>query len=397
MINRRVYRFRLVPTPAQEQRLFQFAGCCRWVWNWALLEKQEHYKSEKKGLQTSVLKAQLPKLKKQSETAWLGECDSQALQEVLRDLDRAYANFFAKQAGFPKLKSRTKCRPAFRVSQRVSIVAGCVTIPKIGPIRIRQSRAVTGTTKSATIKQDACGDWHVTLVAEFTVPEAQVPAEKIVGIDLGLKEFAVLSTGERIAAPRFFRHQQHKLKKAQRQLARRKKGSHRRAKAKKRVARIHRQTTNRRADFIHKFTTGIIRQFDAVCIEDLSVKGMARTNRAKSVLDAALRETRRQLEYKALWRGKRVAVIDRWYPSSKTCHHCAWIYQNLIEKERSWICGGCGAIVDRDWNASLNIRAEGAKQFTVAVGHTETLNTRGPDVRLPFVEAVGVEARIPQL
>ena len=205
MITRRVYRFRLVPNQAQEQRLFQFAECCRWVWNWALLEKQKHYQEQKKTLLTSVLKSQLPKLKKQPETVWLGECDSQALQEVLRDLDRAYANFFAKRARFPKRKSRSKSRSSFRVSQRVSVVDGCVIIPKIGSIRSWQSQAVTGTTKSATVKQDACGDWHVTLVAECAAPDAQVPAETVVGLDLGLKEFAVLSTGERIAAPRFFR------------------------------------------------------------------------------------------------------------------------------------------------------------------------------------------------
>ena len=397
MKTRRVYRFRLVPNPAQEQQLLQFAGCCRWVWNWALLEKQKHYQTKKETLLTSVLKAQLPKLKKQPETAWLGECDSQALQEVLRDLDRAYANFFAKRARFPKRKSRRKSRPSFRVSQRVSVTDGSVTIPKIGSVRIRQSQKIEGATKSATIKQDACGDWHVTLVSEFAVPDVQLPAEKIIGIDLGLKEFAVFSTGERVPAPRFFRQQQRKLKKAQRQLARRQKGSHRRAKARRKVAGVHRQTANKRADFIHKFTTGIIRRFDAVCLEDLCVKGMARSNRGKSALDAALRETRRQLEYKALWSGKRVTVIDRWYPSSKTCHHCGWIYRDMTEEERSWLCGGCGAKNDRDFNASLNIRDEGTKQFMVAVGHTETLNAHGPDVRLPFVEAVGVEVRIPRL
>jgi len=210
-------------------------------------------------------------------------------------------------------------------------------------------------------------------------------ANSSVGVDLGLKDFAVLSTGERIQSPKFFRKQQRKLRKAQRAFSRTKKGSKRRAKAKIRQARVHAQTARRRSDFLHKITTNLVRKYDAVSIEDLSVKGLARTKLAKSIHDASLGEFRRQLEYKALWHRKHVPIIDRFFPSSKTCHVCGAINGALTLLDRDWTCPGCGSVLDRDLNASLNIRAEGLKLITVAVGHPETLNARGADVR-PSVE-----------
>ncbi len=379
--------------PDAEQRgaLARNAGCRRYIWNWALGRKQQYYRENGVGLQTSILSGELPTLKCQPETAWLAEADSQSLQQTLRDLDRAFKNFFEKRARFPRFKSRKRDEPRFRISQRVAVANGTVLVPKIGPVPIRQSQPVDGATKSATFKRDVTGHWHVTLVTEFEMPDTALPAAdpaRVVGVDLGLKDFAVLSDGTRIAIPQFFRRAERNLRKAQRVFSRREKGSKRRLRAKRNVSLVHRKVANQRKDFVHKFTTGLVAKYDGICIEDLSVKGLAKTKLAKSVLDAAFGETRRLIEYKAVWNRRHLAVIDRWYPSSKTCHVCGAVNAALTLADRSWTCSGCGSVRDRDSNASLNIKAEGLK--LLAVGCTDS-NAHGANVRLPQVEAVGVE------
>jgi putative transposase len=227
-------------------------------------------------------------------------------------------------------------------------------------------------------------------------PLVPADAAAVVGVDLGLKDFAVVSDGRRIPAPKFFRRQEHKLRRAQRVLSRRQTRSNRRAKAKLAVARIHARTANLRKDFLHKLTTELIRKQEGICIEDLSIKALAKTKLGKSILDAAFGEFRRQLEYKTIWNRRHLAVISRWFPSSRTCHVCGAVNDALTLADRSWACP-CGACHDRDLNAAQNIRSEGLHLIVVAEGYAETLNAHGPDVRLPLVEAAGVEARIPRL
>jgi putative transposase len=396
---RKMYRFRMRPTTAQEQQLRFQAGARRFVWNWALARKRDYYKEHGKGVPTNVLKAELPKLKAEPETAWMKSADSQSLQETLRDLDRAFVNFFQKRAGFPRFKSRKRDAARFRISQRVVVANGAVSVPKIGSVRIHQSQSIDGDTKSATFKQDASGNWDVSLVSEFSMPDTPlipVDATAVAGVDLGLKDFAVVSDGRRVSAPKFFRSREHKLRRAQRTLSRRQARSNRRAKAKRAVARIHARTANLRKDFVHKFTTELVRKHEGICIEDLNTKGLAKTKLAKSILDAAFGEVRRQLEYKTVWNRRHLAVIDRWYPSSKTCHACGAVNTDLMLADRQWMCV-CGVCHDRDFNAALNIRSEGLKLIPLAAGYAESINARGPDVRLPLVEAIGVEARIPCL
>ena len=393
MTHRKVFRFRMKPNTEQRQALERNAGCRRFIWNWALSRKQAYYRDNGKTLPTSVLKAELPVLKRTPGMEWLAAADSQSLQETLRDLDRAFKNLFEKRAGFPRFKSRKRDQSRFRISQRVKVADGRVCVPKVGSVGIRQSRAIEGDTKSATFKRDTCGNWDVTLVAEFQMPDTALPVydpARVVGVDLGLKEFAVLSNGERIPAPKFFRKRERKLRRAQRMLSGREKGSARRLKAKRGVSLVQAKTANQRKDFLHKLTTALVVKYDGICIEDLCVKGLARTKLAKSMLDASLGEFRRQLEYKAIWNRRHIAVINRWYPSSKTCHECGWINEELTLADREWDCLGCGAHLDRDLNAALNIRSEGLK--ILAAGHADRLNARGPDVRLPQLEAVGVEA-----
>jgi putative transposase len=366
------------------------------VWNWALARRIEYYAEHKKTIPKSVLSAELTALKKQPETAWLKEVDSQALQQVLKDLDRAFKNFFEKRARFPKFKSKKKDRSRFRIPQRVKVAGGKVYVPKIGWVRIRQSQTVTEETKSATFRQEADGNWYVSLVVHFNMPDVKIPdptPARTVGIDLGLKDFAVFSDGERIGAPKFYRISQRKLKRAQRAFSRRQRGSKGRSKARVAVARIHRRIANQRNDFLHKVTTKIVREHDGVCIEDLCIKGLAKTKLAKSVLDASLSTFRHQLTYKADWNRKQVIVVNRWFPSSKMCGQCGQVNQELALSDRHWVCD-CGAVHDRDLNAANNIRNEGLR--LLAAGQAESLNARGDRVRPPM-GAVVDEARIPRL
>jgi putative transposase len=238
----RAFRFRLEPTAGQAQAFAQLAGARRWVWNWALAAMQRYYKETGKTLPASVLSAHLTALKDEPETAWLKEMDSQALQQTLADLRRASVNFFARRARYPRFKSKKLDRARFRIPQRVKVVGKGLQVPKIGHVRMRLSQPVVGTTKSATFKRDACGHWHVTLVAEQEVPLVELPApdpERTVGIDLGLKDAVVPSAGPRIPAPRFYRRGERTLRRAQRVFSRKNKGSRNRAKARANVARVH--------------------------------------------------------------------------------------------------------------------------------------------------------------
>jgi putative transposase len=378
----KAYRFRMRPTKGQEQSLLRFAGARRFAWNWALARRREYYKEHNKRIPPKQLSDELTALKDQPETLWLREVDSQLLQQVLRDLDKSFAGFFRKTARFPRFKSRKKDTPRFRIPQRVKVANGKVYVPKVGWVRIRQSRAIDGGTKSATFKRDACGHWYVTLVALFTAPDVPgKPAvfDDIVGVDVGLKDFAVFSQGmEPVPAPKFFRKGQRRLRRAQRALSRRQKGGKRRLKAKLRVAKAHRKICNQRQDFLHKLSTEVVSGFDGVCVEDLNVKALARTKLGKSFRDAAHGEFLRQLAYKALWHGKHFAAVGRYFPSSKTCHGCGAVKDTLTLGEREWRCPSCGAQLDRDHNASLNIRDEGIR--IMALGHRDMPNARGARV-----------------
>lgn len=373
----RVYRFRMRPTRGQEQSLSRLAGARRWAWNWALARRNAYFAERGKSIPPAQLSAELTALKSQPDTAWLKGIDSQLLQQSLRDLEAAFREFFAGRARFPRFKTKKRDAERFRIPQRVKVANGNVYVPKIGYVRIRQSQTIDGQTKSATFKRDACGHWYVTLVAAFTMPDVPLPEpdpDNVVGIDVGLKDFAVISTGEKVEAPRFYRKAERKLRQLQRVLSRRKPGSNRRRKAKQRIACFHRKIANRRQDFIHKFTTGIIRRFDGVCVESLNVRGMVRTKLAKSIGDAALGECLRQLAYKAVWNRKHHVAVDRFFPSSKMCGACGAINTALTLSDRSWSCA-CGAVHDRDLNAARNIRDEGLRML--AAGHAESRNAQG--------------------
>lgn len=380
---RKAYRFRLEPSAQQRSRLERFAGARRWVWNWALATWKAYYAEHGTSLPAKELSARLTALKSQPGTEWLVEVDSQTLQQTLADLGRAFANFFAHRARYPRFKSKKHDTVRFRIPQRVKLVVGRVSVPKIGTMPLRLSRPVEGTIKAATFSRDACGHWFVSFSVQAELPVVARPLPPpgvVVGIDLGLKDAVVLSTGERVEAPRLYRTAQKRLKRAQRALCRKKKGSKNRVRARVRVARLHRKVAHQRQDFLHQLSTRIIRSSGVVCIEDLNVKGLARSKLAKSTLDASMGELRRQLAYKGLWYGVPVVAVGRWYPSSKTCHDCGHINHDLHLSDRLWPCPACGSVLDRDLNAARNIRDEGYR--ILAAGHAESLNACRAPVRL---------------
>lgn len=376
------------PTKAQDHALNRMAGARRFVWNWGLARRKEHYAATGKTLPMSALSSELTALKTKPETAWLKEADSQALQQVLKDLYQAYDNHFnpKMKSRLPRFKSKKRDRARFRIPQRVKVVDGSVVIPKIGAVRIRQSQPVDEPTKSATFRRSADGKWFVSLVAEFEMPDVPLLApdpERTVGIDVGLIDYVTLSDGsEPTPAPKFFRKAQKKLRRAQRAFSRRKDGSKRKSKAKVKVAKVQQRTANERSDFQHKLSTRIVRGFDAVGTEDLSLKGLVRTKLAKSFTDAGLGEFKRQLEYKCLWNRRHFVEVDRYFPSSKMCNQCGALNGNLTLSDREWDCD-CGAHHKRDFLAACNIRDEGLR--ILAAGYAESLNAQGDTVRPAIV------------
>jgi putative transposase len=378
----KAFRHRLVPTAEQEQKLRQFAGARRFIWNWALQQRREYYRETGKTLPAKELSARLTALKEQPETAWLREMDSQLLQPVLADLGQAFSNFFARRARYPRFKSKKRDTPRFRIPQRVKVVGNRVQVPKVGRVRLRLSQPLVGTTKSATFKQDASGHWHVTLVSALDRPAVTLPmpeVEQTIGVDLGLKDIVVCSDGHREPAPRSYRHGERTLRRAQRVHSRRKKGSRNRAKARARLARVSQHVANQRRDFLHKLATKMVTQHTAICTEDLSVKGLARTKLATSVQDAGMGILLWQLAYKGQWYGTHVVSVDRLYPSTQLCHDCGVKNDDLTLADRTWVCPACGVLHDRDINAALNIRDEGLR--LLAVGYPESLNACGRDIR----------------
>jgi putative transposase len=394
VIHRKVYRFKLRPTKSQREKLVMMAGARRFLWNWALERRNSQYKLTGKGLSYAKQNLELTRLKKQADTAWLKEVDSQASQEALRDLDKAFRRWFkylvAKKrgekvpfVGYPKFKSKKSDTLRFRIPQRVHLENNRVYLPKVGYIKLHLSQQVQEAIKSATFKRTHTGEWFVTLLTEFELPDVALPnvnPEHVVGIDFGLKDFVTLSDNFKQSAPRFFRKQERKLARSQRKLSRRMKGSANREKARRLVARVHERTVNQRANFLHKLSSDLTRNYQALCVETLNLKGLTRTKLAKSFSDAALGEFKRQLEYKTLWQRKHLVSLPPFYPGSKTCHVCGEINHHLTLEDRAWTCR-CGTHHDRDLNAALNHRNEGLKRLEAA-GYTDSLNACGADVRL---------------
>jgi putative transposase len=387
------YRYRLNPTAEQERKLHQFAGARRFIWNWALGRKRDSFQQTGKTLSYNDLSAELTRLKQQPATSWLREstlsrCNRHCAISIapINTWPRGHprrARNGDKTKGFPKFKSKKTDTPRFRMPQDVRLDGSFVSVPKIGMIRVIVHRPTHGVTKSATFKREACGHWYICLVTEQQIAlKVDRPIQTHVGIDVGLKSLATLSSGETIDNPRWYRTQARKLRRAQKALSRKLKGSRNRGKARLTVARLHQKIGNQRNDVLHKLSADLVRHFDLISIEDMNVSGLAKSKLSKSVLDAGWCMFRSMLTYKADRQDKHIIAIGRFFPSSKTCGACGSVNAALTLSNRDWTCR-CGVHHDRDMNAARNIDREGLRLWKqiVAAGHAETQNACGDPVR----------------
>jgi putative transposase len=364
MHHRRAYRYRFYPTPDQETALARTFGSARFVYNWALqLRTDACYRSQERISYTDTSTA-LTALKCDPEHTWLNEVSSVPTQQALRHLDQAFRQFFQGRAKYPRFKRKHGRQTAEYTTSafRWDGIAHTLTLAKMNtPLAIRWSRplpeGIDPTT--VTITKDTAGRYFVSLLVEEEIV-ALPSAHAVVGLDMGVAALVTLSTGEKIANPKHLARGQHRIKRAQQNLARKQKGSKNREKARQMVAREYACVADQRLDSLHKLTTRLIRENQTVCVESLAVGNMVRNHRlAHAFSDASWSELIRQLAYKAVWYGRTLVKIDKWYPSSKRCFDCGHIVDSLALEVREWTCRACGVSHDRDVNAAKNVLAVG--------------------------------------
>lgn len=366
----RSFKIRAYPNGAQVRMLNHWFGASRWLWNWSLDSRTKAYQRRKESVTGIAISRRLTKIKRLPRFAWLAQVPTTCLTQTLRDQDAAFSHFFRRvkageTPGYPKFRSRYDQSVSLRF-QGVSLpqwAKGIVSLPKLGAVKIAETLPNVACPDMVTLKREADGRYYVSFCT--TVEIAHLPAvNRAVGIDLGLTHLATLSTGEKIENPRHLANRLRYLRQQQRCLSRRVKGSKRRDKQRLRVAKAYRKVADCRSQALHAVTTRLVREFDTIAIEDLAVKNMIQHPRlARSIADAGWGEFRRQLDYKCRWYGRTLVVIDRWFPSSKTCSECGHKLEKLALSIRGWACPDCGTIHDRDHNAAQNIVAAGMQQL----------------------------------
>ncbi len=357
----RSYKFRLYPTKVQITLLNKHFGSCRFIYNYFLNLRKEEYLLNKKTLNFFQCSYKLTELKKQEEFKWLKEPNAQSLQWALKHLDTAFNSFFQKKSKFPKFKKKLN-RQSYSVPQAFKIKGNKLLIPKFREgVTLNISQKIIGKIIQCTISMTPTGKYFASLTCEQEYTQYE-PTGSSVGIDVGIKNLAILSNGKKYKNVRSLKLRLKKLKFKQRQVSKKVKGSSSRKKTIRQLSLVHEKIANVRKDHLHKVTTDIIKNHDVICVETLAVINMLKNHKlAQALSDAAIGEFFSMLEYKAEWNDKTLIKIDRWFPSSKMCSKCTWINQNLTLKDRTWTCRECGTTHDRDVNAANNILTQGMK------------------------------------
>ena len=365
----KAYKYRIYPNKKQQELIQKTFGCTRFIYNYYLNKRKELYENDKTTFTYNMCSKDLTQLKK--ELIWLKEPDKDSLQKALKDLDMAYQKFFKERTGYPKFKSKKNRHKSYRTSctnNNICFENRHIKLPKLGLIKVRDKQIPQGRILNATISQESNGHYYCSICCtdvEFTQPPK---TNTNIGIDLGLVDFVIMSDGTKIENPRFYEKSEKKLAKLQRELSRKTIGGSNWNKARIKVANLQKHISNQRKDLLQKITTDIIKTYDVICIEDLDVKSMKETDstiRNKRVGDVSWSEFRRMLTYKSQWYGRKLSVIDRYFPSSQICHCCGHGDGKKLEDIREWVCPECGVILDRDVNAALNILDEGLRIITV--------------------------------
>ena len=361
-------KVRLYPTPDQYRALtFQF-GAMRWAYNFALRWRHEAWSERRERITKRMTLDRLVALKAAEETAWLKEADSQALQQSVMHLDDAFRRFFKGLGRYPRFKSKHG-KQSMSYPQRVKVVEGrALYLPKVGVVKAVLHRELVGRIKTVTVARTKTGKYYASILCDDGQPTPEpvkvLAEENVTGLDMGLSHLVITSSGEKQSNPRFLKRTAANLRRKQKSLSRKKKGSANRNKARVLVAKAHERIANTRNDFQHKLSRRLIDENQAICVETLQVTNMLKNRRlSKAIADAAWGELVRKLDYKATWAGKHLVRIDTWYPSTKTCCHCASKMASLPLSARQWVCPTCGAAHDRDINAALNIKQQGILQL----------------------------------
>ena len=385
----KAYKYRLYPN--REQAIFfeKSFGCVRYVYNWALNQRIESYQKDGTRLSWVDSCKRLTELKKQKETEWLNEVANQSLQSSIRNMDSAFTRFFREKKGFPKFKSKKHNKQSFQLVQRVSVdfENNRVKLPKIGNVKFGKNRMFDGKIGTCTISKTTTGKYYISILVEDGKSLPQKPSINIdttVGIDVGIKDFAVLSNGQTFINPKYLENNEKRLKVLQKRLSRKQKGSNRRERARIMVAKQHEKIRNKRNNFIHQVTSRIIRENQTIIIEDLNVDGMLKNHcLAKHISSASWSEFFRQLQYKSEWNGRNLIRIGRFEPSSRLCL-CGYVNKDLTLGDREWDCPNCGRRNDRDLLAAVNIKRFGLqKQNLIGEEIKAPVVNGGGDVELP--------------
>ena len=373
----KTYKYRIYPNKEQEQTLARCFGSVRFVYNHFLAKRKQQYDETGKSDNYYAQAKNLTKLKKQEEYFWLNEINSQTLQFTLRNLETAYTNFFRGKAKFPRFKAK-KNGGSFHIPQFCSIENGRIYIPKFKEgIKVEEHRLFKGVVRNMTISVTPSGKYYVSILSQVEYEPLQKTNAKV-GIDLGLKDLVITSDGKKYSSNKFIKRYTKELTNAQKNLSRKQKGCNSWYKQRIKVARIQEKIHNCRMDKLHKISTDLIRKYDVICCEDLNVKGMQKNHKmAQAISDASWGMFLKLLIYKAEMNDKQVVKIGRYYPSSKTCHSCGYVKEDLKLKDREWICPICGETHNRDINAALNILKEGLRNISSGTGDY----TDGVDVR----------------